>query len=127
MGPRDWFETIKEVVKKIGNTGDTGGSQTAGTVFAKENTALEILESFQNGNLPIVKSVQRGTATYNRTRLSISITTINPNKSLAILNEGSAMADNGGIFISGLNENSLIVDSNLGISGLFSWQVIEFC
>lgn len=71
MGPRDWFETIKEVVKKIGNTGDTGGSQTAGTVFAKENA---ILESVQNAmQRGMVRNIQRGICTIGENNRDVDV------------------------------------------------------
>lgn len=50
--------SVSEVLNRIGLTGDTGGSQTAGTVFAKENA---ILVALKNGSVPIVKSIQRST------------------------------------------------------------------
>lgn len=40
MGPRDWFETLREAVERIGTTKDTGGSTTAGTLMGKLNAAL---------------------------------------------------------------------------------------
>ncbi len=45
MPPKDW-DNIKDGIaalldRLIGSTGDTGGSQTAGTVFAKENAIME--------------------------------------------------------------------------------------
>lgn len=40
MGPRDWMETIKEAIERIGTTKDTGGSTTAGTLMGKLNAAL---------------------------------------------------------------------------------------
>ena len=49
--PRSWGEFTAELVKLIGRAADTGGSQTEGTVFAKENAILEVLK---NGGLPCI-------------------------------------------------------------------------
>ena len=48
MPPKDW-DNIRDGIaalldRLIGNTGDTGGSQTAGTVMAKENAILKKIE-----------------------------------------------------------------------------------
>ncbi len=48
--PRSWGEFTAELAKLIGRAADTGGSQTAGTVFGKENAILETLKE-QNAKI----------------------------------------------------------------------------
>lgn len=48
--PRSWGEFTAELARLIGQEADTGGSQTAGTVFGKENAILETLKE-QNAKI----------------------------------------------------------------------------
>lgn len=51
--------SVSEVLNRIGLTGDTGGSQTAGTVFGKENAILEAVESSGSTALELSEKIYR--------------------------------------------------------------------
>lgn len=125
--PRSWGEFTAELVKLIGRAADTGGSQTAGTVMAKENA---ILEALKNGSVPTVKSVQRSTLYTSDSYKTITISKVNPLKTIVLVNGGIPFGTgNAGlpVFVSDLTETSVTVNAlaNGGIT--VSIQVVEFC
>lgn len=123
--PRSWGEFTAELVKLIGQEADTGGSSTEGTVFAKENAILEIL---RNGGMPIVKSVQygMGSTRYEGGATVISISPINKDRAVVILN-GSGAASNAAPVLSFIDTETIgVYGSQSSSVVMFSWQVIEF-
>lgn len=119
--------SVSEVLNRIGLTGDTGGSQTAGTVMAKENAILEVLK---NGGLPIVKSIQRSSVYTSDSSKTITISKVNPLKTIVLVNGGisSSGGGNAGMpaYVGGLTETSVTIyaPANGGITA--SIQVVEF-
>lgn len=119
--------SVSEVLNRIGLTGDTGGSQTAGTVMAKENAILEVLK---NGGLPIVKSIQRSSVYTSDDYKTITISKVNPLKTIVLVNGGisSSGGGNAGMpaYVGGLTETSVTIyaPANGGITA--SIQVVEF-
>lgn len=119
MGPRDWFETIKEVAKKIGSTGDTGGSTTTGTVMGKVNAILAVLK---NGGMPVVKSIQYGNfnaGSASWEEKTIAISPVNADKSIVILNAAHPNSSGKqGCMLKALSATSLVV--YVAYVGIFS-------
>ncbi len=119
--------SVSEVLNRIGLTGDTGGSQTEGTVFGKENAILEVLK---NGGLPIVKSIQRSSVYTSDNYKTITISKVNPLKTIVLVNGGisSSGGGNAGMpaYVGGLTETSVTIyaPANGGITA--SIQVVEF-
>ncbi len=117
--------SVQGVLDLIGNTADTGGSDTAGTVMGKLNSTL-------NGGVKVVKSVQRGTYVVNNSgNHSISISSIDPDKSIAIIDApsgatGSSGSGNTYCIFAGLNTDELIVYSYNHTNYTIGWQIIEF-
>lgn len=117
--------SVQGVLDKIGNTADTGGSETAGTVMGKLNSTL-------NGGVKVVKSVQRGTYVVNNNgNHSISISSIDPDKSIAIIDAPSGATGSSGsgdtyCIFAGLNTDELIVYSYNHTNYTIGWQIIEF-
>jgi len=66
------------VINRLGETGDTGGTSTAGTVYAKLNTLL----GYKAG----VKSIQRvtGTSTSGQTSTTYNISTVNSSRCIVL-------------------------------------------
>lgn len=116
--------SVSEVLNRIGTTRDTGGSQTAGTVFGKENAIMSILK---NGGMPIVKSVQwgYGNTTSNK---DISISPVNVNKSLAFAyGMTNSKSTPQMCFISKFESNLIqIAMKTQGNDVSYNWYVIEF-
>ena len=125
--PRSWGEFTAELVKLIGQEADTGGSQTEGTVFAKENAILEVLK---NGGLPIVKSIQRSSVSTSDNYKTITISKVNPLKTIVLVNGGISFSGGGNagmpVYVGGLTETSVTITgiTNGGIDA--SIQVVEF-
>lgn len=119
--------SVSEVLNRIGLTGDTGGSQTAGTVMAKENAILEVLK---NGGLPIVKSIQRSRVSTSDNYKTITISKVNPLKTIVLVNGGISFSGGGNagmpVYVGGLTETSVTIyaPANGGITA--SIQVVEF-
>lgn len=117
--------SVQGVLDLIGNTADTGGSDTAGTVMGKLNSTL-------NGGVKVVKSVQRGTYVVNNSgNHSISISSIDPDKSIAIIDAPSGATGSSGsgdtyCIFAGLNTDELIVYSYNHTKYTIGWQIIEF-
>lgn len=119
--------SVSEVLNRIGLTGDTGGSQTAGTVMAKENA---ILEALKNGSVPIVKSIQRSSVSTSDNYKTITISKVNPLKTIVLVNGGISFSGGGNagmpVYVGGLTETSVTIyaPANGGITA--SIQVVEF-
>lgn len=127
--PRSWGEFMEALVKLIGQAADTGGSQTAGTLAAKGNAILEMLK---NGGMPIVKSVQRGnliTSNENVTTYTVNINTVNPDKSVLLLNWPDSPGESGtspvGALVSFYPDSFTLARRFLTHKYVF-WQVVEF-
>ena len=125
--PRSWREFTEELAKLIGQEADIGGSQTAGTVFAKENAILEILKS---GGMPVVKSVQRGVAHSGKFPFDISINEINPDKTIVLIQNAPTSSNYARTVLYRLSNNKISVNlgtnSYSGYDLTFSWQAIEY-
>ena len=132
------LQSIISNVKSLLENTTYGLNAIKNTVNSVNNTVSVV------GNIPSVKSVQRGVAnlcrTYDRSRYyyggaNISISSINPNKSIVILNGGIVMSysDDNWIadgYLYSLTRTSLVIrcmeyPSNDN-SYPASWQVIEF-
>nr|DAU66762.1 MAG TPA: hypothetical protein [Caudoviricetes sp.] len=117
--------TVDEINSKIGTTTDTGGSATTGTVMGKLNTLLS-----NTGGASVIKSIQWGTASVGSTAERVTITSVNTDKSMVILN-GSIVDGNmgGSVYLVGFTATQIrIGNSNSSSRDSFtaSWQVIEF-
>lgn len=107
------------VLDLIGATADTGGSTTAGTTMAKLNALL-------GRNASAVKSIQRGTFSF-KDSTTITISPINPNKSIVILNGNENHEYSTDAYLSSLSETVLSLSSNGGRATIRgSYQVIEY-
>ena len=118
--------SVSEVLNRIGLTGDTGGSQTAGTVFAKENA---ILVALKNGSVPIVKSIQRSTVYTSDNYKTVTISKVNPLKTIVLIDGGIKSGTTSAGFpvnLNSLTETSVTITgiTNGGIDA--SIQVVEF-
>lgn len=126
---------VAEIKAEVGNTNDTGATETTGTMMAKLNALL---------GRSVIKSIQRGkfgTPDPPVITKTIYIATVNPYKCIVLLNNyivgGSSTTSTevtvwGGI-LDALTANSITVSTNRfdgynGISygGIVSWQVVEF-
>ena len=100
-------QTLDDIKGKIGATTDTGGTTTAGGIFAKLNAILQQFSSnwtavragkldkldTMESNISAlssrggIKSVQRGVVMFpTKDNISVSISTINPQKAFVLLN-----------------------------------------
>lgn len=132
--PRSWGEFMEALVKLVGQAADTGGSQTAGTVMAKEN---EIMEMLKNGGMRVVKSIQRGNAATNINTgqsITVSISAVDMEKSIVIasfFNTTTSGNNNTGGVISIASPTTLSIYAAAGSGSNYTttsirWQVIEF-
>lgn len=147
------LDAVKAKTDLIGTATDTGGSETTGTVMGKLNKAIANTNNItvdlsgvnSNTNVPldtlitqqagqikaqitnkgIVKSVQRGITDKDSSNYEITISSVNPNKCLVLLN-GFPYELNGShnLYVISLTSTRLTVRT----SGVYasSWQVIEF-
>jgi len=127
--------TSDEINSKLGSTADTGGSSTEGTMQAKMNESLTLLDGIGTNisNLSVVKSVQFGTfsvpSTSNSSVLSISIAiaTVNPSKSMLIVHDVYKHSDTYGIIQAALEAESLTLTFSSGSYDYKgSFQIVEF-
>lgn len=111
---------------KIGTSGDSAGTAT---LFGR---VKDISEKMPTG---IVKSIQRGYVKDKQTfPLTISISPVNPEKSMVILNgatqPGNTTYEVTPVLLTDLRSNSFTVIGHGVITGseyiTFSWQVIEY-
>ena len=140
---------VAGLVEKIGNTTDVGGSNTAGSAMAKLNALLKTMGSSNTSladliislsNRGMVKSVQRGTAAIiSGTTKAITISAVNINKSVVVLNGARKFSSSGGttnifpFYLSSFASTSITIKTE-EMSGAnitagteyCSWQVIEF-
>lgn len=100
MPPKD-LDIINGLLRKIiGDSADTGGSATAGTVMGKENAILSLLTS---GGAKVVKSIQHvtyairsGAGSYGE----VAISTVTPEKCLVIFERLSDSTNSGTALLS---------------------------
>lgn len=140
---------VAGLVEKIGTTTDVGGSNTAGSTMAKLNALLKTMGISNTSladliislsNRGMVKSVQRGTAAIiSGTTKAITISAVNINKSVVVLNGARKFSSSGGtinifpFYLSSLASTSITIKTE-EMSGAnitagteyCSWQVIEF-
>lgn len=136
------------IEEKTGAVNATGGTATAGGIFAKLNKLLTDWTTARAGKIDtiatdisalaagkVVKSVQRGTIAGNGTTptLTISIASVNPLKCAVLIN-GSPKSTSGGYsptILNSITTNSLVLGHTtpgFNTDALYhtSWQVIEF-
>lgn len=140
--------SINTVTTSIGETNNTGGTATAGSIFAKLNKLLTDWTTARAGKIDsidtdiqtvktnvntlvngrVVKSVQYGVATNLATGSgrTISYSAVDISKSM-ILIEGHA-GNNAQLFIKSRTATSFTVANTFSITSNseFSWHVIEF-
>ena len=142
-GDEEILNLLRQIIALIGETADTGGSTTLGSVMAKLNeilkkagsgttgkTIIQILEELLQ-QPKIIKHIQRGFVTTNSANGASGTVTLagftNLEKMVAILN-GSVFLGSGtysGIYLKELTLTSLSTLKAQG--GSYSYQVIEFC
>ncbi|WMI81608.1 hypothetical protein [Anaerotignum sp. MB30-C6] len=126
---------VAEIKAEVGNTNDTGATETTGTMMAKLNALL---------GRSVIKSIQRGkfgTPDPPVVSKTINIATVNPYKCIVLLNNfiigGSSTISSevtvwGGI-LDAMTANSITIAANrfdrydgIDYGGIVSWQVVEF-
>lgn len=117
-------QTVNETKTTIGNIDDPAG----------EDTMVGLIKSIPE-TVPtgVVKSVQRGVSSLpsssSPSKIKITISTINPNKSFVLLTSdttsGSDKSYGQGVRLKELAAEYLVVDSAYKGYMSFSWQVIE--
>ena len=138
-----WGEIKKALNSTLGNSDFKALDQLLGDdITAVQNALTNIL---QGGNVPIVKSVQRGINTSNSTSGTVTISTVNPEKSIVLIDAtaNSLTNDDGTCAVAGARSGELTSNSftyakgymrkkqsypydDIYIYPSFSWQVIEF-
>lgn len=128
--------SVQEIINNIGNTDDTGGSTTAGSVFAKQNgmiSDIATLKSLIQNGVSVIKSIQFGVGTIDSgyETVSITIDRINTDKAFVIINGGITSSDSFICnFLQSKSNTTLTVRNSLNGGGTpahdFEWQVIEF-
>jgi len=128
------------IQEKTGNINDTGGTTTAGSIFAKLNKLLTDWTTARASKIDnidtnvnsliggrVVKSVQRGVliaVTINTT--VISINSINKDKAMVVLNSYFNHQNNRNAVLTEFTNTSITIQSDLDPTNKVSWQVIEF-
>lgn len=143
------LKKVQEILDKIGETADTGGSTTLGSVMAKLNeilkkagsgttgkTIIQILEELLQ-QPKIIKHIQRGTASFAHNTKSLNIVLsgfTNLGKMVVILNGVTTYVASGNVsvylpYITELSLTSLSLAVNVQATNAktISYQVIEFC
>ena len=139
LGQAAQEDTLQSVADKIGNTTDTGATDSTGTVMGKLNG---IYNKFENG---VIKSVQRGVLNkYNVTTKDnfgvysdVTIANVNVSKSFLIVNSSAGSGTNGDQLSNGKIVNSTTIrlyatyesgtsNDRMGSFDNYNWQVIEF-
>lgn len=103
--------------------------------IAKETTSQEILSAVGKGT-SVIKSVQRGVISNQSTiEVTVSISTVDPNKCMVILNGGISDIDNSysqsvtAPYLVSLTNTQLKVHTGAAVDKVYmpvSWQIIEF-
>ena len=106
---------------------------------AYESTSQEILSKLNEGGTSVIKSIQRGVAKGSASKVSITISSVNPDKCFVLMHNelvahsaGSGSGgDTCGAYLISLTTNNLEIKAPMYNSGFaytnFSWQLIEFC
>lgn len=124
-------DTLQSVADKIGNTTDTGATDSTGTVMGKLNG---IYNKFENG---VIKSVQRGVL--DKTNITtyddygrycdVTISAVNISKSFLIVNSSSETYNANAKLLNSKTirfyQTDISSSSNASFSN-YNWQVIEF-
>ncbi len=131
----DFIADVSELLNLIGQTGDTGGTITAGTVMAKLNALIEASASSGGG----IKSVQRGSFLEEpqvsaNSIVEINISTVNPSKTFVIFRGGAAAGYASSPSVSmgylwSLSSNKLKYGGTKGsvtVTCVVSYEVVEF-
>jgi len=126
----------------VANTAYSATANKTGTLSQKESYSIGLLENatyglnalktaVTGGNIPVVKSVQRGTisSTTSGGTITTTISTIDTAKSFILINaSNSATANASFAVVSALTSAFFTVQflNTAGAAVLVSWQVIEF-
>ena len=140
--------TVEALKNNVGNTGDTGGSATAGTAMGKLNDIIKCLGVSTNGSTiqevleellakpKVIKHIQRGyIGSRNENIVTVSLSGFgNINKMIAICNGYGINPSNntrGDASVNALAVNSLKLTCHTYSGTKYDWsasyQVIEFC
>ena len=106
---------ISSIKSLLENT--TYGLNAIKTTVNSVNNTVSVV-----GNIPTVKSVQRGVAFFDPGKfltMDIIISNVNPDKSIVLLDSCGCLA-----YVGGLGSTILTIKTEY--RGYFSWQVIEF-
>ena len=106
---------ISSIKSLLENT--TYGLNAIKTTVNSVNNTVSVV-----GNIPSVKSVQRGVAYFDSSKyytMDITISNVNPDKSIVLLDSCGCLA-----YVGRLSSTILTIKSEY--TGDFSWQVIEF-
>lgn len=142
--------TSQEILENVGHTADIGGTATSGTIFAKENAMIVMLNSvydeLKNGiTAHIVRHIQRGTFDIEKDSSSatISLTGFADSNKMIVWIDGVAQGNvssgtstsssgtlGGCLYLSSLSTTSCTIKSPVRSSSLRgsygSYQIIEF-
>ena len=110
------LQSIISNVKSLLENTTYGLNAIKNTVNSVNNTVSVV------GNIPSVKSVQRGVAYFDSVKyytMDITISNVNPDKSIVLLDSCGCLA-----YVGRLSSTILTIKTEY--TGYFSWQVIEF-
>ena len=111
---------LNDVSGKIGNTDDTGATDSTGTVMGKLNALF---------NVGAVKSVQRGSVNMKSSKIDITISEVNPNKCFCYAtmayNSGTQDSYGNGVAVLSITATNLKLYAE-HIGKYAYWQVVEF-
>ena len=132
-----------EIKKALNSTLGDSGFKALNELIRDDFTTVS--EWLSAGNVPIVKSVQRGINTSDSTSGTVTISTVNPEKSIVLIDAtaNSLTNDDGTCAVAGARSGELTSNSftyakgymrkaqsypydDIYIYPTFSWQVIEF-
>lgn len=130
LGQAAQEDTLQSVADKIGNTTDTGATDSTGTVMGK-------LNALYNKKISVIKSVQRGTLnklnvttsdTYGR-YYDVTISDVDISKSFLIINSSSKTYNANAKLLNSKTirfyQTEITSTPNASFSN-YNWQVIEF-
>ncbi|NLK36922.1 MAG: hypothetical protein GX299_02415 [Epulopiscium sp.] len=125
LGDSQIQPSLDSIIATLGTTDNTGGSQTSGTVMAKLNAIQQKISLIPTS---VVKSIQKGSVSGDTTNsVSVSISPVNPQKSIVLLNNYNTTSVYCGTYLSSLSSNSLYIKmAATSDRTITSWQVIEF-
>lgn len=129
----DIEKSTTDLSQKVGNTNDTGATQSTGTVMGKLNN---IMKATQNSNPSVIRRIQRGNIT-STGKQTIEINITDANKTMVIFStnyiSGSSSSHRFGSAVSLIsltNTNMTVIhgypDQITKVENNCSYQLIEF-